>query len=467
MARIVYDNSQEAVSSRIRELFRQGVGRASADGTPSFSSQDVIRHQEIINRQSSPVLINEATNERISGYGLDFKTQDDTELNTIRDLTIAIGDLKAKQFENQADLISNMQKNPAVAGAQSLVSTLAMELASTANENTRKIIQGELGQAQKALETAQQFGLNEADMELKKRNSLINADIARLEARRQNLLDLEAKGQAGRLGYTTPTLDNVLKAQIPGIETYEQASLYLKNRPEEAEMWKATVTDTPPQYWNPIFEQNRSAYRNSIINRVPESERDAVREEINLMDKRMALARQQAAERTAEEIKRGGPAAVAALKEPKARQAMEDAIFEQIMQEGTNIAWQSKILSTPPEAIKREWFSHPEAYDIAVEMQRAIDPNAPNIETAYPAVIKASGVKGIDVNVALQVASEMIAGITREHIRTNRWLGNTPNLDRGYLTLQTLFTNTINQELMRQRNEQLQEEFRGLGPLVP
>jgi len=358
VARLKFD--KDAVSENIRRLMSAGVGTMVPSGqgsVPSFTNKDIQVHAESIGRTLGPLGIQEPLGARVDGQGLNFKALDTPELQNIRDITIKIGELEGRQLENDAQLGFMLQTDPAVVSAQSLVNQLSNELAITNTPEGKLVVQAELVAATKLLNSAMDTGIQKAGIQQKAQNSIIQADIARLSARKQVLVDEQARVDTGKVKEpVAPAImsDWVMKVDLA--KDLKGADKILNAMsPEQFSMVRdqsaAVRNGRPIELWDSRFDVSRDLAERYILESVPPSDVEATRLSINRINKQIVKATEIASNNVAAAAK-----VDITLRDDK---AIQRAIFQAIdaeMREATFIAYESRLLALDPNELDPTWF---------------------------------------------------------------------------------------------------------------
>lgn len=407
MAEITFN--KDAVSSNVRTLLSKGIGnrvdnsgRPSATGTPSFTGEDVRKHQALIAGRASPSGI--ASPDQSSGADIaaDFKGLDDQTFNSIQDVNTRIAELQAQQFENDAQLIREMQKDPTVAGAQSILGSLQMERGLTTNPERFAEIDRNIAVAQRGMDQAEAAAAKRVTSELGARNDMLNADIARLQGRLQNLTALDEKNKAAKAGQDRASklvvpqgMAEIIKDAVPELITDNDVNRWVQIAPKaEIAMYRKALqngVNYMPLWDNTITLGDPAGYETFLVQQAPESERAGVIQQINITKARMAVAREQAlsAFKLASEADtdEGKLIRQQMIQSDEFGAAQVEANFQQLMQEGNATDFDNQVLGGLIDFIDPKGYSQGN-FERAQELQAKIPQDAISAEQGIVSALK-------------------------------------------------------------------------------
>lgn len=430
MAELKFD--KDAVSENIRTFLSTGIGSTSPQGTPQFGNRDVQLHQEVLANTRTPVSSTTPIGENVSGMGLNFRSLDDPELAGVRDVTIRIGELEGQKFENKAELTELVQGDFGVSNAEQQVQILSDAMRLAGDPRKKAKIGQALQSATLIRDQAVEAATGAANAELGKRNALLDADIARLSARKQ-ALDEEAvrAGKANKLGFPPSMLAGVIASGRAN--NTEEAGAFLKvSPPITVEMWRQGTarfnTGNPLPYWDGLIDAGgRESYQDYIIDQVPDTEKENVAAQIVKMDDRMAKARiaAKASVDATLEGKKAGPRRFAFQKEPELRAQAEAQAFDTIMREANFTDFQSRLVSASAQDLDQSWFgTNQDDFELAKEMQNMLNPALGSAEMVYAEAAKRMmAARGISQVRALSIAGRIWDNMRNQHDTVNKPLG--------------------------------------------
>ncbi len=346
----------DAVSENVRALLSKGIGRTedfpgriSAVGVPEFNNDDIRRHQALTG-QASPGILGQSPNQgALAITGANFRSLDDTTFNNIQDVQTRIAELQAQQFENDAKLASELQKDPVVSGAQSILGSLQMERALTTTPAKFAKLDQQIQRAQVAMDNAMKIAGVRVQGELARRNNLLNADITRLQGRMANLTALDKKASEGQSRgsklIVPEVMAEIIKDAVPELETDNDVNRWFQGATRETqEMFRKAMQNGPNHMplWDPsINAGDRKAYETWLVSKVPEEEKAGVIAQIGITKERMKIMRAKAIEEA--ELKLKGSSdedkvfKTQTIQDPDFLARSVEVRFQQLMQESKKI----------------------------------------------------------------------------------------------------------------------------------
>lgn len=396
----------DAVSENVRQLLSKGIGsredfpgRISAVGVPEFNNDDIRRHQALLD-QAAPGILGQTPDQGAAAItGANFRSLDDTTFNNIQDVQTKISELQAQQFENDAKLQAELQKDPVVAGAQSILGSLQMERAMTSDPKKFGRLDQEIQRAQVAMDNAMKIAGERVQGELGRRNNLLNADITRLQGRLANLQALDKKateGQSRGSKLAVPLgMAEMIKGGNPKLLTDEDVNRWVQGATRETmRMWRKAFQNGPNHMplWDPsIDEGNRQSYETWLVSLAPEGERESLVAQIGITKERMKAMRAAA---TAEaQLK-----LVGSSDEDKAfkLQSIQDDTFlvrsvevrfQQLMMEGNAGDFDNQVLGGLIDFVDPKGYS-PDLFPFAQELQAKIPQDAASATAGVLAALR-------------------------------------------------------------------------------
>lgn len=384
--------NKDAVSENLRRLISMGIGTMTPSGqgsVPSFTNRDVQVHAQSIGRTLGPIGVQEPLGARTDGQGLDFKALDTPELQNIRDITIKIGELEGQQLENDAQLGFMLQTDPAVVSAQSLVSQLSNELAITTTPENKAEVQAELITATKLLDSAMDTGIQKAGIQQKTQNNIIQADIARLSARKQVLLDEQSRIDAGKIKEpVAPAIMSDFVMKVDLAKTPREADRVLNAMPKDQfDMILAQSTAVrqgrPIELWDPIFDAGgRDLAERYILESIPPTDVEATRLAINRVNQQMVNANAVAIKDVQLEVNEGQ-----LPRDDDAIQRRQLEIRDSLMREATFLSFESRLLTLDGSELDPSWFAQgTPQLELAQQMVNLVNKDDPGgVASAYAA----------------------------------------------------------------------------------